>query len=49
MRALATVLLATALAAASACASKQREAASCAGPAFAMNPGLWTPPAELPK
>jgi len=33
----------------SACSSS-REAASCTGPAFALNAGLWTPaPGELPR
>lgn len=30
--------------------SSGREAASCTGPAFALNAGLWTPaPGELPR
>ena len=44
----ATLALTLALLAASACSSG-REATSCSGPAFALNPGLWTPaPGELP-
>jgi hypothetical protein len=45
-----TVLALTlALLAASACSSN-REAASCTGPSFALNAGLWTPaPGELPR
>lgn len=41
--------LALALCLTSAC-SPSREAASCTGPAFALNAGLWTPaPGELPR
>jgi len=44
-----TLALMLALLVASACSSS-REAASCSGPAFALNAGLWTPaPGELPR
>jgi hypothetical protein len=41
--------LALALCLTAACSSS-REAASCTGPAFALNAGLWTPaPGEVPR
>jgi hypothetical protein len=41
--------LALALCLTSACSSS-REAASCSGPTFALNAGMWTPAAgELPQ
>lgn len=44
-----TALAALALCLTAAC-SPSREAASCTGPAFALNGGLWTPTTgELPQ
>jgi hypothetical protein len=45
-----TALAALALLCLTAACSSSREAASCTGPAFALNVGLWTPaPGELPR